>query len=123
MNTKKGFTLIEICAVVIIIGTLVAMVTPAYNKSVVRAKESALKQNLHTFRKLISDYYKDNHKWPNTLNDLVAKGYMRSVPTDPFTEKNDTWVYVPSEDGLNDLYDVKSGAKGESLSALKYSEF
>jgi general secretion pathway protein G len=123
MTKNKGFTLIEVCAVVAIIATLLAMVTPAYNKSVTRAKESALKQNLHTFRKLISDYYKDNEQWPKHLNDLVEQGYMRAVPVDPFTQKADTWVYIPSEAGLDDLYDVRSGAQGQSLSGQNYAEF
>ena len=94
-----------------------------YSKSVTRAKESALKQNLHTFRSLISDYYKDNEKWPESLDTLVKDGYLRSVPADPFTNRADTWVYVPSEEGLNDLYDVKSGAEGLSLDGKKYADF
>ncbi|MDD3000258.1 MAG: type II secretion system protein [Candidatus Riflebacteria bacterium] len=123
MTRKKGFTLIELSVVVAIIGVLVAAVTPMYSKSVTRAKESALKQNLQTFRSLISDYYKDNEKWPESLNTLVKEGYLRSVPLDPFTNRTDTWVYVPSEEGLNDLYDVKSGAEGQSLDGKNYSDF
>ncbi|MFA7146338.1 MAG: type II secretion system protein [Candidatus Ozemobacteraceae bacterium] len=123
MTRKKGFTLIELSVVVAIIGVLVAAVTPMYSKSVTRAKESALKQNLHTFRSLISDYYKDNEKWPESLDTLVKDGYLRSVPADPFTNRADTWVYVPSEEGLNDLYDVKSGAEGLSLDGKKYADF
>jgi general secretion pathway protein G len=123
MSKNKGFTLIELCAVVAIMATLLAMVTPAYNKSVTKAKESALQQNLHTFRKLISDYYKDHEQWPKNLNALVEKGYLRAVPVDPFTQKADTWVSIPSEEGLDDLYDVKSGAEGQSLSGQSYAEF
>src|SRR5574344_1835146 len=108
MTHKKGFTLIELSVVVAIIGVLVAAVTPMYSKSVTRAKEAALKQNLHTLRALISEYYKDNEKWPESLDTLVKDGYQRSVPVDPLTTRTDTWVFVPSEEGLNDLYDVKS---------------
>lgn len=123
MTRKKGFTLIELSVVVAIIGVLVAAVTPMYSKSVTRAKESALKQNLHTLRSLISDYYKDNEKWPESLDTLVKDGYLRSVPVDPFTKRTDTWVFVPSEEGLNDLYDVKSAAEGQSLDGKNYSDF
>lgn len=122
MKNKSGFTMIELCCVIAIIATLMSTVMPMYKKSIQRTKETALKQDLHTFRKLISEYYKDNDRWPKSLEELVKEGYMRAVPEDPITQSKETWVYVPSDDDENDLYDVKSGAKGETLDGIKYSE-
>lgn len=123
MKKKNGFTMLELCCVIAIIATLISTVMPMYKKSVDRAKEAALKQDLQVFRKLISEYYKDNDKWPRSLEDLVSEGYMRAIPEDPITRSKTTWVYIPSEEGEHDLYDVKSGADGESLDGIKYSEF
>lgn len=120
---RRGFTLIEMSVVVAIIGVLYVTVVPMYGKTIVRTKETALKQDLHVFRKTLDSYYKDHSKWPESLEVLVQEGYLRNVPSDPFTESSTTWKVVPSEVGVNDVYDVKSGSKEKSLDGKKHSEF
>jgi general secretion pathway protein G len=109
--------------VVAIIGILYSTVVPMYGKTVIRTKETALKQNLYTFRKTLDGYFKDRGRWPESLQALVSEGYLRNIPPDPFTESSETWQTIPSEPGLNNVYDVKSGSDKVSLDGKKYSEF
>lgn len=120
---RKGFTLIEMSVVVAIIGVLYATVVPMYGQTILRTKETALKSDLHSFRATLNNYYKDHEKWPETLDALVKEGYIRNIPPDPFTERADTWVVVPSEPGAGDVYDVKSGAEGTGIDGVKYADF
>jgi general secretion pathway protein G len=92
---RRGFTLIELMIVVSIIGILVSFAVPNYQWSLVRAREAVLRENLYNFRSTIDQFYADQGKYPDSLQELVEKGYLRGIPTDPFTGKNDTWVTVP----------------------------
>ncbi|MDD3146725.1 MAG: type II secretion system protein [Candidatus Riflebacteria bacterium] len=120
---RTGFTLIEMSVVVAIIGVLYASVVPMYGKTILRARETALKNSLHTFRVTLNNYFKDHEKWPENIDALVKEGYIRNIPPDPFTEKSDTWVTVPSEPDISDVYDIKSGAEGLSLDGIRYADF
>jgi general secretion pathway protein G len=120
---KRGFTLIEMSVVVAILGVLYVTVVPMYGKTIIKTKETALKQNLHVFRKTLDNYYKDKGSWPESLEALVSEGYLRSIPVDPFTESETTWRQIPSEPGENDVYDVKSGSEKSSLDGKKYADF
>lgn len=119
----SGFTLIEMSVVVAIIGVLYMTVVPMYGKTILRSKETALQQNLHVFRETLNNYYKDHERWPENIEALVKEGYIRNVPPDPFTEKTDSWVTVPSEPGKIDVYDIKSGADGLSIGGVRYADF
>lgn len=124
VNRKKSaFTLIEMSVVVAIIGVLYMTVVPMYGKTILRTKETALQKDLYDFRAILNNYYKDHERWPANMETLVTEGYLRSIPPDPFTEKNDSWVIVPSEPGISDVYDIKSGAEGTSLSGVSYADF
>lgn len=120
---RMAFTLIEMSVVVAIIGLLYVTVVPMYGRTIQRTKETALKKDLYVFRNTLNDYFKDHEKWPENLGSLVTQGYIRSIPPDPFTEKSDTWVTVPSQPGNNDVYDIKSGAIGQSLDGINYADF
>jgi len=122
-SNRQAFTLIEMSVVVAIIGLLYVTVVPMYGRTIQRSKETALKKDLYVFRTTLNDYYKDHEKWPESLDSLVTQGYIRSIPPDPFTEKTDTWVTVPSQPGNNDVYDVKSGAEGQNLDGISYADF
>src|ERR1044071_8504523 len=92
-----GFTLIELMIVISMILILVSVSIPAYNQSILRAKESVLKQNLFQLRSLISQYTLDKQKAPTSLDDLVQAGYIKQIPTAPMTGSNSTWT-VAQED-------------------------
>ncbi len=121
---KKGFTLLELIIVISIIGILLTIAQPTYKNSVIKAKETVLRENLFALRSAIDQYYADNQKYPDSLELLVSKGYLRSIPKDPFTDSNTTWILVnspiPDESGI---YDVKSGSNQISLSGTPYREW
>jgi general secretion pathway protein G len=88
----RGFTLLELMIVITIILILVAMAGGRYERSVTRAKEAALKQDLFVMRHAIEQYSLDKLQAPQSLDDLVSAGYMREVPMDPFTKARDWQV-------------------------------
>lgn len=119
----RGFTLIEMSVVVAIIGILYFTVAPMYGSTILKTRETALKEDLHVMRKVLDQYYRDRGAWPDGLDALVRDGYLRSVPADPITGKTDSWKMVPSEDGLADVFDVRSGAAGESSDGTTYASW
>ncbi|HLB88213.1 MAG TPA: type II secretion system protein [Terriglobales bacterium] len=126
-NRGRGFTLIELMIVISVMLILMSFAIPAYNQSVLRAKESVLRQNLFTLRSLISQYTLDKQKAPQSLDDLVQAGYIKQIPMDPMTAKNDTWT-VDQEDTLlsvdqqdTGISDVHSGASQVSSDGTAYS--
>ncbi len=126
---RFGFTFIELMIVMAIIAVLMAVALPIYTRSIIRSKESVLKNNLFTLRTVIDEYTYDKQKAPQTLEDLVSDGYLRQVPIDPMTGNSDSWKLI-MEDASNTvnqtmpgIFDVRSGADGTSLEGTPYSEW
>jgi len=124
---SRGFTLIELMIVISIMLILVSMAVPAYNQSILRAKESVLRQNLFTLRSLISQYTLDKQKAPQSLEDLVSGGYIKQIPNDPMTGKAD-WEAVTEEDTNmspdqqeTGIDDVKSASTQTSTDGTAYN--
>jgi general secretion pathway protein G len=124
----RGFTFVELMVVITIIVILISMAIPIYNRSIIRAKESVLKNNLFTLRTVIDQYSYDKGKAPQSLQDLVTEGYLTKLPVDPITGTNTTWRTVmedasqsvsQSEPGI---FDVQSGSDKMSLSGTAYSD-
>jgi general secretion pathway protein G len=125
----RGFTLIELMIVISMILILVSISIPAYNQSILRAKESVLRQDLFELRSLISQYTLDKQKAPQALDDLVQGGYIKQIPMDPMTGSNSTWT-VDQEDTVMSvdqqdpgISDVHSGAAGTSSDGTAYSSW
>lgn len=125
----RGFTLIELMVVMAIISILLAIALPIYQKSIVRSKESVLRNNLFTIRSMIDEYTIDKQKAPETLQDLVSEGYLRQVPVDPMTNSDQTWHIImedtPAGGSTNPpgIFDVKSGSDKMSLEGTPYSDW
>ena len=119
-----GFTLIELLVVMAIIAILVSIATPRYFNSVEKSKEVVLKEDLSTMRDAIDKYYGDSGKYPDSLDDLVTKKYLRKLPVDPITDRADTWVVVPPEDAdKGGVFDLHSGAPGNGRDGTPYSSW
>jgi general secretion pathway protein G len=128
-RSTRGYTLIELAIVVAIISVLLAIAVPIYQKSIVRTKESLLRNNLFTLRTVIDEYTFDKQKAPQNLEDLVTQGYLRAVPIDPMTSSPRTWRVI-MEDSLTSvdqtapgIYDVRSGSDQKSLDGTPYAEW
>jgi general secretion pathway protein G len=112
--------------VITIIGILITLAQPSYNRAVTAAKEATLKENLFVLREQIDGYYADNAKYPLALSELVDKKYIRRVPKDPITGSAESWglVYFTDEQGQqNGIIDVKSGSEAIGLDGTNYSEW
>jgi general secretion pathway protein G len=126
---RRGFTLIEIMIVMTIISILVSIAVPMYQKAILRAKESLLRNNLFTLRTVIDEYTYDKQKAPQSLDDLVSAGYLRDVPLDPITGSNSTWKLI-MEDTTNTvdqnepgIWDVRSGSDKTSADGTPYADW
>ena len=95
-RSQRGFTLIEILIVMVIITILAGISVAMYGNSVIRAKEATLRLDLKEMREAIDAYHADKNKWPPGLDALVTEKYIREIPVDPITNATD-WQTTPSE--------------------------
>ena len=120
----KGFTLIELLVVLGIVALMLTLAVPRYFPSIDKAKETILADNLRNTRDVIDQFYADRGRYPDSLDQLVEKKYLRSLPIDPITESSATWVLIPPEDATKGaLYSIKSGAPGNDRNGKPYSEW
>jgi general secretion pathway protein G len=124
---QRGFTLIELMVVISIIVILLSLAIPNYTKSILHAKETALRDDLYTLRSLIDQYTLDKQKAPTSLQDLVEAGYLKELPKDPFTNARDSWVPVTDESIMSPdqtepgIMDVHSGSEQTSSEGTAYN--
>lgn len=128
-TAEQGFTLLELMIVMVIIALLAAIAIPSYTNNIRNAKEAVLKEDLHTMRTAIDSYTVDKQKAPQSLDDLVQAGYLKALPKDPFTERDDTWVPDESSDlSTTDqtdsgIDDVHSGSQLSAADGTSYSSW
>lgn len=118
---RRGFTLIEIMMVIIILSVLYMASRPVIGDTARKTKESVLRGNLRAAREVISRFYRDNDRYPRDLGELVEKRYLVKPLFDPVTESTGTWVIIPSGPGVRDVFDVRSGAAGKTIEGEPYS--
>jgi general secretion pathway protein G len=126
--SRRGFTFVELMVVITIIVILVTMAIPIYQKTILRSRESVLKNNLFTLRTVIDNYTYDKQKAPQSLQDLVSEGYLREIPIDPMTGSGN-WrtVQEPAGQSVNQaepgIFDVKSASDKTGLDGTSYAEW
>lgn len=122
LTPNRGFTLIELLIVLTIIALLLTISVPKFWNSVDVAKERVLQENINTTRVVIQQFYVDNGRYPNSLNELVERKYLRSLPIDPVSELALKTLSPPLGQGGN-VYDVKPNIQGKSRSGKLYEDF
>lgn len=122
MRRTRGFTLIELLVVMAIIATLLTIATPRYFDSIRKSEEATLRQNLSITRESIDKYFSDTGRYPDTLDDLVSKRYLRALPFDPISGSDQAWSVVPPPNPeLGGVYDLHSGAEGSGRDGTPYA--
>ena len=120
----RGFTLIELLVVMALIGMLLSLSVPRYFGNVDKAKESVLRQNLAQTRDAIDKYFGDNGRYPDSLDEIVTRRYLRKLPVDPITDRSDSWVIVaPEKKDMGAVFDVRSGAAGRARDGSEYASW
>ncbi len=128
-SAPRGFSLLELIVVLTLVGLLVGIALPMYKDATLRAREAVLKEDLQRMREAIDEYYTDRGEYPPALEDLVSVGYLRSLPQDPITRSAETWEveFAPwqmLEEGQSaGVWNVRSGAEGESLDGSAYAQW
>ncbi|HKZ52080.1 MAG TPA: prepilin-type N-terminal cleavage/methylation domain-containing protein [Candidatus Acidoferrales bacterium] len=123
---RAGFTLIEILIVISIISILISIAIPTYRQSVIRARESVLKENLYVLRSTIEQFTLDKERAPASLEELVTEGYLRALPPD-ITGSSTTWqveysdFLISPEQGSTGISDVRSGSSQVSTEGTPYN--
>ena len=123
-SRARGFTLIELLVVMVVIGMLLTIAVPRYFKSLERAREAVLRQDITSLRESIDRFYGDTGKYPETLESLVDKHYLRTIPVDPISKASDTWVVLHAEEAEDTgIKDVHSGAQGNDSQGQPYASW
>jgi general secretion pathway protein G len=123
MRIFRGFTLIELLVVLSIVSLLMTLVAPRYFHSLDTAKEAVLAENLRTVRETIDKFYGDQGRYPESLDELVERHYLRSLPYDPMTESTVTWTLIPPDtNAAGNVFDLKSGAEGQTRDGRTFKE-
>ncbi len=117
---KRGFTLIELLVVLAILALLLTIAVPRYFRSIDLSKETVLKENLRITRSVIDRFYADAGRYPLSLDELVARKYLRDLPVDPITDSATNWIIVAPENG-NGVYSIHSGAPGTTHDGVPYN--
>jgi general secretion pathway protein G len=122
---SNGFTLIELMTVLAIIGILITIAQPELRSSLIRARESVLKEDLFQMRDAMDQYYADNGKYPAELTELTnqtnkSRSYLREIPKDPFTGNAD-WITVMLEGEETGIFDVHSASPLVAVNGTPYN--
>ncbi|MGA2634889.1 MAG: type II secretion system protein [Terracidiphilus sp.] len=124
-----GFTMVELLIVISIMLILMLIAVPKYTIAIKNAREAVLREDLHIMRAAIDSYTMDKQKAPQSLDDLVQEGYLKTIPEDPITRSKDTWQtdtsdMMSSVDQTDPgIVDVHSGAEESSTNGETYNSW
>jgi general secretion pathway protein G len=122
----RGFTLIELMIVMMIMAILISIAAVAYDKTVKHSREAVLKQDLQVMRQAIDNYTLDKQQAPQSLEDLVDAHYLREIPVDPVCQQKD-WVthigdtVLSPDQTSTGVDDVHSGCEQNSSDGTSYT--
>ena len=120
---RHGFTLIELLVVLAIVSMLLSLAVPRYFKTIDNAKETLLVDNLRQTRAILDKFYGDTGRYPESLDELVDKAYLKQVPIDPVTGSSSTWVVVSPRGAVpGKVFNLRSGAGGLDRFGRPFSE-
>lgn len=120
----RGFTMIELMVAMAILAMILTIAAPKYFGNLDAAKENTLREDLYVMRDAIDKHFADLGRYPDSLNDLVTKRYLRAVPVDPITQKSSTWVVkAPADTTLGAVYDVQSGAPNKARDGTAFKDW
>jgi general secretion pathway protein G len=119
---EAGFTILELMIVLTIAGILLTFAEPSFSKTIHKAREASLKQNLFTMRDVIDQYRADTGKYPPSLADLHTAGYLKRVPFDPFTKSDKTWQEILDQ-AEGGVFDVHSGSDLVGSDGVPYNQW
>ena len=123
-RTRTGFTLIELLVVLGIVALLLTLAVPRFFPSVDGAKETILVDNLRSTRIVIDQFHADTGRYPESLDELVEKRYLRSLPYDPIVESSAAWIVEPpQEPDKGGVYNLRSSAEGAGRNGIAYREW
>ena len=121
---RRGFTLIELLVVLAIVSTLLTLVAPRYFSKVDAAKEAVLRENLRVTRDVVGKFFADQHRYPDSMDELVDKKYLRALPVDPVLESAKAWQVSPPPEGYKgNVYDIRSAAPGVATDGKRYADW
>lgn len=121
---RKGFTLIELLVVLGIVALMLTLAVPRYFPSIDKSREVVLADNLRNVRQVLDQYYGDTGRYPDSLEQLVEKHYLRALPYDPVAESDAAWIIIPPEDSTKGaVYNIRSGAAGNDRSGKPYADW
>lgn len=152
-KSQKGFTLLEMIVVVIIITVLATVAVPMVETSIKREKEVELRRNLRILRTAIDEYKKfvednnikmdeETYNYPEELEDLVkgieykdekanekVKKFLRNIPIDPMTNSTEWGLrsYQDKHDsdswGGENVWDVYTKSERRALNGTDYKDW
>jgi general secretion pathway protein G len=129
-DKSRGFSLLEMMTVITIILILATFSEPYFLTVIVHGREAVLREDLFTLRTQIDRFTHDYARGPASLEELVEKEYMGSIPTDPFTGSNQTWLLDMQDANLSvdgsdpqGIADVHSGSPDASLEGTPYTSW
>jgi general secretion pathway protein G len=103
--------------VLTLIGLLLTIAAPRYFHIIDRGRDTVLRQNVGTIRDAIDKFYGDLGRYPDSLDELVTRRYLRQVPLDPTTEQPNWTIVAPADPTHGAVYDVQSAAAAASAAS------